>query len=95
MKEEYIREVKILDKTDTQKEEELIMSIIKTKEELKLANTNFEYAEGNLIDYYTYKIKANQSKLDYLVRKAKAKGLVVDMINDIRLRMYREKNEAV
>lgn len=95
MKEEYIREVKILDKTDTQKEEELIMSIIKTKEELKLANANFEYAEGNLIDYYTYKIKANQSKLDYLVRKAKAKGLVVDMINDIRLRMYREKNEAV
>ncbi len=95
MKSEYIKETIILDKDDKQKEDELIMSIIKTREELKIANINFEYAEGKLIDYYSYKIKANLSKLDYLVKKAKSKGIVVDMVNDIRLRQYNEKNEAV
>ena len=43
---------------------------------------NFEYAKGDLVDYYTYQIKANQAKLDYLIKLAKARGIKVDMIND-------------
>lgn len=82
MQEEYRREEKIVEKTEMEKEMELIRSIIKTREELKSDNKNFEYAKEELIDYYTYQIKANQAKLDYLIRLAKLKGIEVDMINN-------------
>ena len=65
-----------------EKEIELIMTIIKTREELKSANKNFEYAKEELIDYYSYEIKANQAKLDYLIKMAKLKGIEDDMINN-------------
>ena len=94
MQEEFRKELKIVEKTDREKEIELIRNIIKTREELKNANKNFEFAEGELIDYYTYQIKANQSKLDYLIKIAKSKGIVVDMINDIKFRFLKENNEA-
>ena len=86
MNEEYKREIKIIEKTEQEKEIELIVSIIKTKKELEEASNNFEYAQGDLIDYYTYQIKANRAKLDYLVKKAKEKGLVLDMIEQIDIR---------
>lgn len=92
---EYIREEKIIEKTEMEKEIELIRTIIKTREELKTANKNFEYAEGDLVDYYTYQIKANQAKLNYLIKMAKAKGIAVDMINDIKFRTWDETEEAV
>ncbi len=82
MQEEYRREEKIVEKTEIEKEMELIRSIIKTREELKSDNKNFEYAKEELIDYYTYQIKANQAKLDYLIKLAKLKGIEVDMINN-------------
>jgi hypothetical protein len=96
MKEEiFTKESKIMEKNEIDKEIELITSILKTKEELKNANINFEYAENELIDYYTYQIKANQSKLDYLLRIAKAKGIVVDRVNEIKYRSWIENDEAV
>ena len=67
MIEEYIKEEKIIEKTEIEKEIEIVKSIIKTREELKSANKNFEYAEDDLVDYYTYQIKANQAKLNYLI----------------------------
>lgn len=82
MQEEYKKEEKIVEKTELEKEMELIRSIIKTREELKSNNKNFEYAKEELIDYYTYQIKANQAKLDYLIKLAKLKGIEVDMINN-------------
>ncbi len=82
MQEEYKKEEKIADKTELEKEVELIRTIIKTREELKNNNKNFEYAKEELIDYYTYQIKANQAKLDYLIKLAKLKGIEVDMINN-------------
>ncbi len=82
MQEEYKREEKIVEKTEMEKEIELIKTIIKTREELKSDNKNFEYAKEELIDYYTYQIKANQAKLDYLIKLAKLKGIEVDMINN-------------
>ena len=87
----YVREEKIVEKTEIEKEIELIRTIIKTREELKAANRNFEYAQDDLVDYYTYQIKANQAKLDYLIKLAKAKGIEVDMINDIKFTLWDEE----
>lgn len=95
MIEEYRKEEKIIEKTEIEKEIELVKSIIKTREELKNANKNFEYAEDDLVDYYTYQIKANQAKLNYLIKLAKTKGIVVDMINDIKLKFLDEDEQAV
>ena len=91
----YEREKKIIEKTEVEKEIELITSIIKTRDELRIANANFEFAEKELVDYYTYQIKANQAKLDYLLRVAKSKGIVVDRISEIKYRNWIENNEAV
>lgn len=85
-KEELIRE-----RGELEKEKELIKNIIKTKEELKKANRNFEFADSNLIDYYIYQIKANQAKLDYLIKIAKTKGINVDLIQDIQFRTWGEE----
>lgn len=94
MKEEFVRESKIKDKTDLEKEIELVRNIIVVKEELKSANENFEFVEDELIDYYTYQIKANQSKLNYLIRQAKTKGITIDMINQIKISLYNEELDA-
>lgn len=90
MSEEYIKEQKVIDKTEDEKDLELIISVLKTKQDLNLAHKNFEYAEEGLIDYYSYQIKANQTKLDYLMRKARKKGIALDMINE----MYIKNNKA-
>lgn len=94
MYEEFIKEEKIIEKTELEKEIELIKSIIKTREELKINNKNFEYAQGDLVDYYAYQIKANQAKLDYLIKIAKTKGIQVDMISDKKFTFYEEGEQA-
>lgn len=86
MRENYIKETKILDKTEDEKKQELLISIIKTKQELEYLNKNFNYVKDELIDYYLYKIKANQSKLDYLIKKAKTNGISLDRVNEINIR---------
>ena len=73
------------------KEIELIKNIIKTREELKNNNRNFEYANIDLVDYYIYQIKANQAKLNYLFKLAKAKGITIDSINQIEYSNYEEE----
>ena len=72
----YYKETKIIDKNEKEKELELINSIVKARIDLEQAHKNFEFAEEDLIDYYTYQIKANQSKLDYLTRLAKSKKII-------------------
>lgn len=44
MQEEYVREKEIIEKSEMEKEAELIKTIIRTREDLKVANKNFEYA---------------------------------------------------
>ncbi|MBD8922777.1 DUF2508 family protein [bacterium] len=73
------------------KEIELIKNILKTREELKNNNKNFEFAELDLVDYYIYQIKANQAKLNYLFKLAKAKGITIDSINQIEYSNYEEE----
>lgn len=91
MHEEYVKETKIVDKKEEEKKQELIISIIRTKRELEEANRNFEFAQDELIDYYLYNMKANQAKLDYLIKKAKTNGISLDRINEIDIR----KNKVV
>ena len=95
MREEYIKEKKIREKTDKEKKEELIKSILTAREELNQLSKNFEYADKDMIDYYTYQLKANQSRLDYLIRFAKSKGISIDRIEAIKMRLYMENDEVV
>ena len=97
MHEEFVKELKLIEKSEEDLNVELIKSIIKTKIDLKNANKNYEFAEGELIDYYLYQIKANQSKLNYLLKKAKKNGIIIDMIKEIEIRKekYLEDTNAV
>ena len=89
MQEEYLLEKMVKGKTDKEKEIELMQTINETKQMLKIAISNFEYAEDDLIDYYTYQIKANQAKLDYLIKIAKRKGIVLSRVNELKTRLYK------
>ena len=91
MQEEFQKEQLIKDKTELDREIELIKSIIKTREEIENDNMNYEYAELGLVDYYIYQIKANQAKLDYLLKLAKASGITIDTINQLKYEDYDEE----
>ena len=87
----YVKEELIQERTEIEKESELIANIVKTRQDLKKANKNIEYAQEELVDYYIYQIKAMQSKLDYLIKLAKSKGITVDMIKEIGFRNWEEE----
>lgn len=70
---------------DKENEIELLKSVLTTNRELVVANKNFESAEGELVDYYSYQIKASKAKLDYLIKQVKIKGLTVNMINNLQI----------
>ena len=72
---EYVKENPIIDKNDSEKNHQLIESILITKEDLNKAHNNFEYAEGDLVDFYIYQIMALQAKFDYLTKLAKTKNI--------------------
>ncbi len=95
MQEEYLLSKMLKGKSEKERETEIMQSIIETKEKLKIARSNFEYAEDDMIDYYIYQIKANQSKLDYLIKVAKQKGIVLSRDNEIRLRLFSRREMAV
>lgn len=60
---------------------ELLDSIRNARKEWINANNNFEYAnEKEMVDYYTYKIKACEVRYEYLLRKAKEKGVKVELL---------------
>ena len=91
MENEFIKEQTIEEMSDEEKDIELIKSVIKSKRDLEVARENYEFAEGELIDYYAYKIKAEQSKFNYLLKKVKNKELALDMINEIKIRLTEDE----
>ena len=91
MEEEYLLNKMIKGKTEKEREIELMQNIIETKEKLQNARKNFEYAEDGMIDYYIYQIKANQSKLDYLKKLAKKKGVILSRDKEVKIRMILQK----
>ena len=66
------------------KDKDLIINILKTKMELNMNIKNYEYAEKDQIDYFLYQIKANQAKLDYLIKKAKENKVELKNIEKIK-----------
>lgn len=72
---EFVKEFKIIDKSDFEKNSELLENIKKVKSTLNNMYNNLEYADSDLIDYYTYQIKAEESKYNYLLKLAKKKNL--------------------
>ena len=91
MEEEYLLNKMIKGKTEKEREIELMQNIIETKEKLQNARKNFEYAEDGMIDYYIYQIKANQSKLDYLIKLSKKKGVILSRDKEVKIRMILQK----
>ncbi len=90
MKEPYIKEVPIIDLNKSESDLSIVQSIIESQRRLDLAHQNFEYARGELIDYYAYQIKSEQAKLSYLLKQAKNKKIEVDT-NEAR-KVYRKIN---
>ena len=91
MIDKYVQESQIENIDEREKEIELIRNIINTRREIKNVDKNFEYAQDDLVDYYIYEMKANQAKLNYLIKIAKMKGITVDMINDIKYSLSDEE----
>ena len=75
MKNEFLKEFKIEDKTDDEKDCELIKAIKDIKRSLGNMYNNLQYADSDLIDYYTYQIKAEEAKYNYLIKQAKKKKI--------------------
>ena len=94
MQEEYIKEKKIVDKSREEMNRMLIQSIINTSNNIAIAQKNYEFAEDDLIDYYLYSIKANQSKLNYLIKTSKKNGIELSRIEKLQI-MNLEENQVV
>lgn len=68
----------IMKKINNSKSEknEIVDILKKAQIDLDIAMNNYEFAdEPALVDYYTYNIKAAQMKYEYLLKKAKEKGM--------------------
>lgn len=94
MQEEYVKEKNIVDKSREEMNKMLIQSIINTNNNIKIAQKNYEFAEGDMIDYYLYTIKANQSKLNYLIKTSKKNGIELSRIEKLQI-MNLEENQVV
>lgn len=77
MYESYIKEVPIIDLNQEESENSIINSILEAQNNLQIAHRNFEYARGELIDYYAYQIKSEQAKINYLLRQAKDRKIIL------------------
>ena len=75
MRSEFIKEFKLLDKNEFEKNEDLIRNIDEIKNNLLNMHNNMQYAEKELIDYYSYQIKAEEAKYNYLIKQAKSRNL--------------------
>ena len=90
MQGDYKKEKKIIDKNKEEMNKMLIQSIINTNASIEAAQKNYEFAEGELIDYYLYTIKANQSKLNYLIKKSKKNGIELSRIEKLQFLNFDE-----
>ena len=66
------------------KDKDLITNILNTKKELNINMENYQYAEPEQVDYYLYQIKANQAKLDYLIKMAKENTITLNNVEKIK-----------
>jgi hypothetical protein len=65
----------------TDEESEILECLRSAREEWMDANRNFKYADDEeMIDYFTYKIKASEVRYEFYLKKAKEKGIKVNQI---------------
>lgn len=73
---EFVREdAKILEFSEEERDKELLKNIRNVKNILSNMYNNLQFADSDLIDYYTYQIKAEEAKYNYLIKQAKKKKL--------------------
>ena len=75
MYEEFVKEFKIIELSEFEKDSELLKNINLVKIALNNMHKKIEFEEGELIDYYAYKIKAEEAKYGYLIKKTKKRKL--------------------
>lgn len=75
---EFIKESKIIDKNEEEKDNELKESIKDVNNNLMNMYKNLQFANSDLIDYYTYQIKAEEAKYSYLIKLAKKRNLNIN-----------------
>lgn len=81
MEEKFISDKIYIQMTEEEEKKEILRNIINTRSQLTNANRNFEFANTNdLIDYYIYKIKSIQAKLDSLIKLAKERGIELEKL---------------
>ena len=72
MEKDFIKEVKVMDRKKIDRYRELMSNIENVKKNLQRDYINMQFIEDrNLVDYYTYKIKAEESQYDFLIQEAK------------------------
>lgn len=63
---------------------ELLNLLKDTKNAWRTSISNYEFmTENELIDYYTYQIKAYELRFEYLLKKAKQKGITAKFYEGI------------
>ncbi len=72
---QYVREIKISEQDDSEKNIELLKNIEIVKESLTTMYNNLQFADSDLIDYYSYQIKAEEAKYGYLIKQAKKRNI--------------------
>ena len=82
----YEKDYEIVEKSEEDKSKELIDTIRQTKKVINDANKNYEMAEGKLIDYFLYTMKAEQARLDYLISRAKKMGMTVELGEQLNIK---------
>lgn len=72
LEKDFIKEMKVMDRKNVNTYKELMNHIEKVKKNLERDYNNMQFIEdSNLVDYYTYRIKAEQAQYDYLIQEAK------------------------
>ncbi len=72
LEEDFIKEMKVMDRKSVNTYQELMNNIEKVQKNLASDYNNLQFIEDkNLVDYYTYRIKAEEAKYDYLIQEAK------------------------
>ncbi len=62
----------VLDKKKANRYQELMNHLEKVQKNLERDYQNIQFIEDrNLVDYYTYRIKAEEARYDYLLQEAK------------------------
>lgn len=72
LEKDFIKEMKVIDRSKVDTYKELMGNIENIKKNLETDYKNLQFIEDrNLVDYYTYKIKAQEAQYDYLIKEAK------------------------